>query len=277
MAVKTLISTTDLQQLQQSEQVAIIDCRFSLMDAEIGEQQYAAGHIPGARYAHLNRDLSGPIQPGKTGRHPLPDRDTFTNTVRQLGIEKDQTVVAYDADTGAYAARLWWLLRWLGHANVMVLDGGMNAWQADQLPVTKTVPGTTGTKFEPTQSLVKSIEAADLLTTEFQITDARDRARFRGEVEPIDPVAGHIPGATCLPFVDNLEAGRFRTPETLRSSFIAAGLSSTEPTVCYCGSGVTACHNALALLHAGMPEPILYPGSWSEWITHPDRPIAKGE
>jgi thiosulfate/3-mercaptopyruvate sulfurtransferase len=277
VAVKTLISTADLHQLQQSADVAMIDCRFSLMDAEIGEQEYAEGHIPGARYAHLNRDLSGVILAGKTGRHPLPDRNVLVETVRRLGISNQQTVIAYDANTGAYAARLWWLLRWLGHDNVMVLDGGMDAWQADQLPVTKTVPSEAPSTFEPSNSLVRSTEAADLLTTEHQITDARDEARFRGEVEPIDSVAGHIPGATCLPFVDNLEQGRFKSAEALRARFIAAGLSSTEPTVCYCGSGVTACHNALALLYAGMPEPILYAGSWSEWITDPERPIATGE
>lgn len=252
------------------------------MDAEIGAKDYAAGHIPGAQYANLNTDLSSPVIAGKTGRHPLPDRNKFIETVRRFGIENSQPVVAYDANNGAYACRLWWMMRWLGHDNVMVLDGGFDAWQAAGFDVTNEVPTTTSetvsaTTFTPSESLVQLIGADALLDSGYQMTDARDPARFRGEMEPIDPVSGHIPGATCLPFVENMAGGLFKSAEQLRAQFVAAGLSASEPTICYCGSGVTACQNALALCHAGMPEPILYPGSWSEWIIDPNRPIATGE
>lgn len=277
MAVKTLISAQALHELLANSKAVVLDCRFSLLDAEIGGQEYAAGHIPGAQYANLNTDLSSPVIKGQTGRHPLPLRDQFIKTVGRFGIENGQTVVAYDANNGAYASRLWWLMRWLGHDNVMVLDGGFDAWIAEGFATTTAVTGLPTSQFKAAESLVQSVSADALLNSAYQITDARDPARFRGEVEPIDPIAGHIPGATCLPFAENMEAGRFKSPAQLRDQFVAAGLSTTEPTICYCGSGVTACQNALALCHAGMPEPILYPGSWSEWIIDSDRPIATGE
>ena len=280
MAANPLISATSLQQKLQSadaEKIIIIDCRFSLMDAEVGANEYAAGHIPGAQYANLNHDLSSTIVPGETGRHPLPDRDVFIATVGKFGITNDHTVVAYDANNGAYAARLWWMMRWLGHSDVLVLDGGFDEWQAVGYETSQEVPAIASALFVASDSLVQTINADKLLDTSYIITDARDPARFKGEVEPIDPVAGHVPGAICLPFVENLENGVFKAPEQLKAQFAAAGLSTTEPTVCYCGSGVTACHNALAICIAGLPEPILYPGSWSEWITDPARPIATGE
>lgn len=280
MAANPLISATSLQQKLQSadaEKIIIIDCRFSLMDAEVGANEYAAGHIPGAQYANLNHDLSSTIVPGETGRHPLPDRDVFIATVGKFGITNDHTVVAYDANNGAYAARLWWMMRWLGHGDVLVLDGGFDEWQAVGYETSQEVPAIASALFVASDSLVQTINADRLLDTSYTITDARDPARFKGEVEPIDPVAGHVPGAICLPFVENLENGVFKAPEQLKAQFAAAGLSTTEPTVCYCGSGVTACHNALAICIAGLPEPILYPGSWSEWITDPARPIATGE
>jgi thiosulfate/3-mercaptopyruvate sulfurtransferase len=280
VAANPLISATSLQQKLQSadaEKIIIIDCRFSLMDAEVGANEYAAGHIPGAQYANLNHDLSSTIVPGETGRHPLPDRDVFIATVGKFGITNDHTVVAYDANNGAYAARLWWMMRWLGHGDVLVLDGGFDEWQAVGYETSQEVPAIASALFVASDSLVQTINADRLLDTPYTITDARDPARFKGEVEPIDPVAGHVPGAICLPFVENLENGVFKAPEQLKAQFAAAGLSTTEPTVCYCGSGVTACHNALAICIAGLPEPILYPGSWSEWITDPARPIATGE
>jgi thiosulfate/3-mercaptopyruvate sulfurtransferase len=280
VAANPLISATSLQQKLQSadaEKIIIIDCRFSLMDAEVGANEYAAGHIPGAQYANLNHDLSSTIVPGETGRHPLPDRDVFIATVGKFGITNDHTVVAYDANNGAYAARLWWMMRWLGHGDVLVLDGGFDEWQAVGYETSQEVPAIASALFVASDSLVQTINADRLLDTSYTITDARDPARFKGEVEPIDPVAGHVPGAICLPFVENLENGVFKAPEQLKAQFAAAGLSTTEPTVCYCGSGVTACHNALAICIAGLPEPILYPGSWSEWITDPARPIATGE
>jgi thiosulfate/3-mercaptopyruvate sulfurtransferase len=294
---KTLISVAALRDLvQQETSLVIVDCRFSLMDAAVGKTQYLASHIPDAAYAHLNDDLSGEVVPGTTGRHPLPERQAFVSTVQRLGIHNKQLVVAYDADNGAYAARLWWLLRWLGHDQVVVLDGGFAAWQAADLPVstaqTQTQTQTQlqtelqtqrqakkkASNFQPSASLVNTVAAADLLNTQYRITDARDAARFRGEVEPIDPIAGHIPEAVCLPFSQNMSAaGTFKSADELRSQFLSAGLDENVPTICYCGSGVTACHNAIALIHAGFPEPVLYPGSWSEWITDANRPIATGE
>lgn len=296
---KTLISVATLRDLlQQETSLVIVDCRFSLLDSTVGKSQYLASHIPSAVYAHLNEDLSSKVIPGTTGRHPLPERQQFVSTVQQLGIQNKQLVVAYDADNGAYAARLWWLLRWLGHDQVAVLDGGFAAWQAAGLPASaapaqldlpldskpqpqhQLQPQTKAgeSNFKASASLVKTVAAADILNTEYSITDARDAARFRGDVEPIDPIAGHIPEAVCLPFIQNMNpAGTFKSAAELRSQFLAAGLDKGAPTICYCGSGVTACHNAIALVHSGFPEPILYPGSWSEWITDANRPIATGE
>ncbi|MGK0473785.1 MAG: thiosulfate/3-mercaptopyruvate sulfurtransferase [Candidatus Azotimanducaceae bacterium] len=287
---KTLISVEALRDLTQQETtIVIVDCRFSLMDATIGKTQYSTSHIPGAVYADLNEDLSSPVIAGVTGRHPLPERQKFVSTVRQLGIHNRQLVIAYDADNGAYAARLWWLLRWLGHDQVVVLDGGFAAWQAGGLPTSKPTqrrreaePGQSlkqqTSEFEAADPLVNTITAADLLHTNYSVTDARDAARFRGEVEPVDPIAGHIPGAVCLPFSQNMNpTGTFKSAQELRSQFLSAGLDEHAPTICYCGSGVTACHNAIALIHAGFPEPVLYPGSWSEWITDASRPIVTGE
>ena len=280
---KTLISVAALRDLlQQETSLAIVDCRFSLVDATVGKTQYLASHIPGAVYAHLNEDLSSEVILGTTGRHPLPDRQQFVSTVQQLGIHNKQLVVAYDAGNGAYAARLWWLLRWLGHGQVVVLDGGFAAWQAADLPVsadlTQQQSKEEASRFQASDSLVKTVAAADLLHTEYRITDARDADRFRGEVEPIDPIAGHIPAAICLPFSQNMNpAGTFKSADELKSQFLSAGLDENAPTICYCGSGVTACHNVIALVHAGFPEPVLYPGSWSEWITDANRPIATGE
>ena len=284
---KTLISVATLRDLmQQDTAIVIVDCRFSLMDANIGKTQYLTSRIAGALYAHLNEDLSSPVIPGKTGRHPLPERQQLVASVQQLGIHNQQLVVAYDADNGAYAARLWWLLRWLGHDQVVVLDGGFAAWQADDQPISTTPiehrsqsqSQKQPSEFKASDSLVKTVAARDLLNTQYRVTDARDAARFRGEVEPIDPIAGHIPGAVCLPFSQNMTPnGTFKSTQELKSQFLSAGLDEAVPTICYCGSGVTACHNALALVHAGFPEPILYAGSWSEWITDASRPIATGE
>jgi thiosulfate/3-mercaptopyruvate sulfurtransferase len=282
VAANTLISVTELQQsidraLAEGNQLIIIDCRFSLLDPDVGAAEYLAGHIPGAQYAHLNQHLSGPLVPGTTGRHPLPKRPEFIKTIQHFGINNHQMVVAYDGGNGAYGARLWWLLRWLGHDQVVVLDGGFKAWQDAGLDTSSAVPDAATSQFKDADSLVLSIEAEAILTANTAVTDAREPARYRGEVEPIDPVAGHIPGARNLPFTENLNAdGSFKSTEALKARFLKAELSQQSPTICYCGSGVTACHNILALVHAGFPEPILYPGSWSEWVTDPKRPVAIG-
>lgn len=271
MAVNTLISVEAAAELMDA---AFVDCRFNLGDPSAGEKAYGEHHIPGAVYAHLDRDLSGDIVPGVTGRHPLPTTESLIATIQQFGISNQQAVVAYDGGNGAFASRLWWLLRSLGHEQVWVLDGGYKAWCTAEQPTSAHTAPIVPSTFERGESLCLSIHAEEVMSTKHKLIDARDEARFLGQVEPIDPVAGHIPGATCLPFVNNVNPDdTFKSPELLKSQFTAAGVSDDQPSVCYCGSGVTACHNILALRHAGYPEPYLYPGSWSEWITNPDRPI----
>ncbi len=274
---------TDAYTLMESEALIqranddylLFDCRFSLIDDEIGEQSYAAGHIPGAQYAHLNRQLSGPIIPGKTGRHPLPDKEVFLQQIRRWGITNDSMVVAYDTN-GVYASRFWWMLRWMGHAKVVVLNGGIDAWTNAGQSLTQEIEQFPPSSFDIKEPLTRSISVDELPDMTGTLTDARDPARFRGEVEPIDPIAGHIPGATCLPFPANLDGDSWKPAEVLKAQFHDAGLNQGTPVTCYCGSGVSAAHNILALVHAGFPEPALYAGSWSEWITDPARPIAMG-
>lgn len=302
--MQTLISVDELfKHLDHSDspepvenpQWFVFDCRFSLADANQGENLYKESHIPGALYAHLNRDLSSEHLPGKTGRHPLPDKNDWLETIRTWGVEPDCRVVAYDEGAGAFAARLWWMFRWAGHANVFVLDGGLAAWQAGghavddavqkaaQEEVTQSPVKKTGKhQFQLQPALTRTMEADELIKNAGKMTliDARTRERFDGITEPVDPVAGHIPGAVCAPFQENLGADqKFRTPAELRQRFKKLSqedASQNNPVVCYCGSGVTAAHNILALVHAGFDEPYLYPGSWSEWITDPDRPLARG-
>lgn len=254
--------------------IVVFDCRFSLADADAGRRAYDAGHIPGARFADLERDLSG--APGDGGRHPLPDRDELAGRLRAWGVDDDTTIACYDDSSGAVAGRFWWLVRWLGHERVSVLDGGLAAWLAAGFGIdTGRVDPAPGS-FTARDALTRSCTADDIIQGAGQLIDARDAARFRGESEPFDAVAGHIPGAVCAPFSDNLENGRFKSPAALRERFDALGLDPDTDIVCYCGSGVTATHNILALLVAGFPEPVLYAGSWSGWITDPDRPIARG-
>lgn len=260
--------------------VAIVDCRFNLLDPGEGPRLYREGHIPGAVYADLDRDLAGPVQPD-SGRHPLPDVDEFCDRLECWGIGNDTQVVVYDDRSGALAARLWWLLRWLGHSRVAVLDGGFAAWTAAGLPTETAVPSPPRARFRPairnelvmtTRQLCKAMSSG----TPMRLVDARDERRFRGEVEPIDAVAGHVPGALNLPFSRNLEAdGRWRSPDALAAEW--ARLPDSGETVAMCGSGVTACHLVLSALRAGLPEPRLYVGSYSEWIRDPARPVAAGE
>ncbi len=278
---QTLIEARALQQHLSDTDWVIVDCRFDLANPDAGAVAYAISHIPGARYAHLNSQLSSPVT-AQTGRHPLPDPTTFTRQLENWGIGNRTQVVACDADNSAHAARLWWMLRWLGHDAVAVLDGGFKAWQAAQLPVTNEVPTPTRASFTPhirEEFVVDAATVANRSTdASWRIFDARAAERFAGEVEPIDSVAGHVPGAVNAPFATNLKAdATFRPAAELKSAWNTRlqGIAP-EHAIAMCGSGVTACHNILAMHLAGMEGARLYPGSWSEWIRDPRRPIAKG-
>jgi thiosulfate/3-mercaptopyruvate sulfurtransferase len=231
-------------------------------------------------YAHLDRDLSG-AKTGTNGRHPLPTQDALVATLGRLGIESATQVVAYDQDTGMYASRLWWLLRWMGHDSVAVLDGGFARWLAEGRPVASgasAVPARTFVAHPRVDMTVSAAEVAALAhAPDHRIVDARAPERYRGDIEPLDPVAGHIPGAVNHFYQSNLEQGRFLAPPLLRAAFDQL-LGDVNPrnVVCYCGSGVTACHNLLALEHAGMSGARLYPGSWSEWVADPKREVERG-
>lgn len=274
-----VISSDQLAQLVSDPQLRLVDCRASLQNPAAGREAYAKAHLPGAVFADLLEDLSGPIVPGQTGRHPLPDLESFVAKLRAWGIGSASQVVVYDDAGGAFAARLWWMLRWLGHDAVAVLDGGFPAWVAEGRPVidTQTIVPRGDFAGQPrAEWLVTARELATPQSTGHKLFDARAPERFRGDVEPIDPVAGHIPGAENLPFAENLRDGRFRAPAELRARFAQAlGDSTPEQAVVYCGSGVTACHDILAFAHAGLSLPRLYAGSWSEWITDPTRPTER--
>jgi thiosulfate/3-mercaptopyruvate sulfurtransferase len=256
----------------------VFDCRFSLADKDAGRRAWEASHIPRARFVDLERDLSS--VPGKGGRHPLPDRETLASRFRACGVNDNSALVCYDQNSGALAGRFWWLARWLGHEDVRVLDGGLDAWLAAGLLSNREAVNPVPGNFRARPPLTRVSTAADVAAAarpgaKLQLLDARDAARYRGEQETIDPVAGHIPGAMSVPFTDNLAAGRFKSPSELQKRFAGLGLDPRREIVCYCGSGVTATHNILALRLAGYPEPALYAGSWSEWITDPARPVAK--
>ncbi len=276
----TLIDTATLASHLADPAVVVIDCRFELAKPDAGEAAYTGGHIPGAAYAHLDRDLSGP-KSGRNGRHPLPAPAVLAATFGRLGIDGTTQVIAYDQDNGMYASRLWWLLRWMGHEAVAVLDGGLAAWIADGHAVTAgiEVHAARGFSGTPNPAFTVDAEAVGALaaSSAARVIDARAPERYRGEVEPLDPVAGHIPGAVNYAFLRNLENGRFRSADALRAEFeaIISGVA-VEQVVSYCGSGVTGCHNLLALEHAGLHGARLYPGSWSEWVSDPSRPVEKG-
>ncbi|HEV3424945.1 MAG TPA: sulfurtransferase [Paraburkholderia sp.] len=279
----TLISAANLAERLAAApgSVFVIDCRFDLADTEAGEKAYAAGHLPGAQYLHLDRDLSGP-KTGTNGRHPLPERPALVATLAARGLKQGQQVVAYDAQGGMYAARAWWLLRWLGHDAVALLDGGLQAWEATGQPLTQDVAPRGAGDFKAGAPLAVTFDAQaverNLGTHERVVIDARAADRYRGENETLDRVGGHIPGALNRFFKDNLTAdGRFKPAHSLREEF-GALLLGTAPdrVVLQCGSGVTACVNALAMEVAGLHGAALYPGSWSEWSSDPARPIATG-
>jgi thiosulfate/3-mercaptopyruvate sulfurtransferase len=282
MAFSTLISTAALALHLDDPPFVIVDCRFKLDDVAWGEQEYTRLHIPGAQYAHLDRDLSGP-KTGTNGRHPLPDPRTLADTFGRLGIKDGIQVVAYDQDNGIYASRLWWMLRWLGHDAAAVLDGGVRKWIAEGRPTAGGTERRERVTFtgSPRANMTVDLERVASLAgqADWTMLDARAPERYRGETETIDRTPGHIPGAANHFFQTNLdEHGTFRSPEELRAGFapsIGAG-GSADHVVCYCGSGVTACHNLLALEHAGITGGRLYPGSWSEWSSDPARPVERG-
>ena len=284
MPLAQLISPQQLAERQKAAGLVILDCRFALEDPDYGRCSYAEGHIEGAQYADLERHLSGPVTKGVTGRHPLPAADTLVQQLRAWGINADTDVVLYDDGPGAFAARAWWLLAWLGKRDgVFILDGGLKAWHSAGFPLSLDAPVIEPGTFAGTPDNHLLLDADHLQKRLGQpgltLIDARAQARFRGEVEPIDPVAGHIPGAQCAAFNENLGSdGRFLPAEQLKERF-AAQLHGRSPDelVAYCGSGVTACHNLFALSLAGYPLGKLYAGSWSEWITDPAREIATGD
>lgn len=284
MPIAQLISPQALEQRRSQPGLVILDCRFALEDPDYGQRSYAEGHIAGASFADLERDLSGAVTKGVTGRHPLPEPEALMERLKAWGLDNDSAVVLYDDGPGAYAARAWWLLAWLGKRDgVYILDGGLKAWHAAGLPLSLDPPQNSRGTFSgaPDASLLIDAQALQQRLGESAMTllDARALPRFKGEVEPIDPVAGHIPGAQCAAFTDNLGAdGRFLPADQLKQRF-AGKLGERSPTelVAYCGSGVTACHNLFALCLAGYPLGRLYAGSWSEWINDPQRGVAKGE
>ena len=267
----TLIGATDLAALPADE-VRIFDCRFDLADTQAGASRFRNQHIPGAVYLHLDDDLSGTAVPGETGRHPLPDEARFRALLREHGVGRDTQVVAYDDAGGMFAARLWWLVRWTGHAAVAVLDGGYGTW-LEREGTHNASTSSSAHGIPPPVSMPQVRDHVDGGT--WTLIDARASDRFHGENETIDPVAGHIAGALNAPFQANLgDDGRLLEPAVLKRRFEALlADEGGKPVVCYCGSGVTAAHNVLAMVHAGLPEPRLYPGSWSEWITDPDNPV----
>ncbi|MFL7812881.1 MAG: sulfurtransferase [Anaerolineales bacterium] len=280
MDYQTIISTKELAARLGDPGLAVMDCRYYLAEPERGYEEYLEAHIPGAIYIHMDRDLSGEIIPGKTGRHPLPDVTTFTERLSCWGIDETVQVVAYDNTGGGMAARLWWMLRWLGHDRVAVLDGDWRAWERENLPVEGGKNSRDRKEFHPRQhpeylvdsDFVDQIREDD----DFLLLDARSAERYWGLKEPIDRKSGHIPGAVTAPFALNLdEEGYFLGREELKARYedLLNGLP-TEQVVVYCGSGVTSNHNLIAMVEAGLGMARLYAGSWSEWITDPDRAVA---
>lgn len=273
----TLIDCRTLAALEAAERV-IVDARFSLADKGAGRRDYLAGHLPGAVFADLEQDLSAPVGP-YTGRHPLPGVERMCEVFSRLGIGPDMQVVVYDDARGGMAARLWWMLRYLGHPAVAVLDGGWQEWARLGLAVENGERHNPAVSFRGEPQPGWLVSAADLAAGVDCLIDARDPARYRGEQEPIDPVAGHIPGAVNYCWQRSLaDDGCFRAPDSLQHDLLQV-LHGTPPgaAVCYCGSGVTACHVILAAAHAGLSPPRLYAGSWSEWCSRPERPVATGE
>jgi thiosulfate/3-mercaptopyruvate sulfurtransferase len=281
MTTRTLIQAEELASRLGDPRLRLFDCRFDLARPAYGRSAYRDEHLPGAIHADLNQDLAAPATP-TAGRHPLPSPADFEQRLRAWGVNADSLVVAYDDGNGMYAARLWWMLRWLGHDAVVVLDGGMRRWLQLGLPLDEDVPEPAPGNFTARPRPAMAVTASEVLAASgdaaTRLLDARAPERYRGEVEPIDRVAGHVPGARNHPFGLSLDAqGRFLSPAALREA-LAASLDGVGPTrtIAYCGSGVTACHLLLALEHAGLAGARLYPGSWSEWSSDPARPVRTG-
>lgn len=276
-----LVPSQDLERHLSDPFWRIFDCRHDLADPAWGETQYLKGHIPGAQFAHLDRDLSG-TKTGRNGRHPLPSPEKFTAWLSQCGVAPEHGVLAYDDAGGMYAARLWWLLRWVGHERAAVLDGGLGAWIAEGRPLSAQVPHFAPTRYEaaPRAELCTDAHAVETQISSRRnlLLDARSPIRYAGREEKIDPAAGHIPGAENRSFQFNLEPdGRFKDAATLKAEFEQLlGDRGAGEVVHYCGSGVSACHNLFAMELAGLAGSRLYPGSWSEWSSDPRRPVAKG-
>ncbi|MEX2536879.1 MAG: sulfurtransferase [Trueperaceae bacterium] len=291
--MSNLIQSSELSTRLLDPTVRLVDTRFDLSDTGAGEMAYCEGHIPGAVYAHLDRDLSAPrAQHG--GRHPLPRVEVLAGRLGGLGIGNEHLVIAYDANNGMFASRLWWLLRYLGHDRVKVLDGGIAAWRQEGHPVTAQIPQHARQRFLPNVRMEMAVDREYVLrnlgNAEVLLVDARGAQRYRGEVEPIDPRAGHIPSAVNLPFAENLiaenvasenlsaenlKAGRFKPAEELRRRFELLGAS--DEVIVYCGSGVSAAHDVLAMEEAGVEGVRMYHGSWSDWCSYEDSPVATGE
>lgn len=276
----TLVQAETLAVALGRPDLVVLDCRFSLLDPNVGEQAYSRSHLPGAAYAHLERDLSD-MGPHGEGRHPWPRADVLVAKLRGWGIDAQSQVIAYDDGDGAYAARLWFILRLLGHEKVAVLDGGWARWTAMGLPVASSPFQRPPSRYEATDfdrsRLLDADQVESHLFERGLLVDARAPARFRGEEEPIDRVAGHVPGAINRPFASNMTDGRFKSPMQLADEFRAL-LDGRDPgtAVMMCGSGVTACHNILAMERAGLKGAKLFTGSWSGWIQNPSRPVTTG-
>lgn len=280
----TLISAAELALQLQRSGLVLLDCRHDLMDSAAGQRAYALGHLPGAQFAHLDDQLSGQkisVDGRFQGRHPLPDKEQLLRSLRAWGIHQDTQVVAYDAHGGMFAARLWWLLRWVGHPAVAVLDGGLPAWSALGLPLSQMLPSPSVGTIQSMPALTQQVSVDEVMenltTAAMTLVDARANERYRGENETIDPVGGHIPGARNRFFKDNLQANAcFKPAEQLRMEWQDL-VPDASASIMQCGSGVTACHNLLALEVAGLPGAALYPGSWSEWCAAPERPVVCGD
>jgi thiosulfate/3-mercaptopyruvate sulfurtransferase len=279
---RILIVAEELHESLKRPETVVIDCRFELADPDAGRRAFEQAHIPGSVFLDLDKDLAGPITE-ETGRHPLPDPHALAGTLGDLGVSRTHDVVVYDGSHGGIAARAWWTLRWLGHERVRLLDGGFLAWKNRGLPLEAGTTARTGASFEPRVRHELVVTTAELSAlpgapADLKLCDARDSARFRGEQEPIDPVAGHIPGSRSLPFSEFVGPDGLWKPLEQRAALINSALEGKvdgEWSV-MCGSGVTACHLAISALEAGFREPRVYIGSWSEWIRDPQRPISAG-
>ena len=271
----TFISTQELSNLIATTDIVVVDCRYT--GGEKSHSDYLEAHIPGAVFASMDKDLSGEIIPGVTGRHPLPKVEDIENRLSNWGIGNETQVVVYDDKGGAMAARLWWMLKWLGHDAVAVLNGGWSAWKADRMHVNNSVPQKVRKEFKANVRSEMLVDA-DFVTAhqedmDYLILDARAGARYEGLVEPLDPIAGHIEGAVSMPFSENISVRKQVLPEQVLKIRFERMLGDVpmDKTICYCGSGVTACHNILSMAHAGLGMPKLYAGSWSDWITSENR------